>query len=183
MRVLAGDTPVDWTRLREPADWQRLGDNNLTFAKIIGNEVIAKRRHALVILGNNHLSRGGTFRDRSPNAASLIEARCPGSLYIAMIHYGGFGDSASDARVKREGWTAPTLVPLTSWIGDRPVATTTGTLPLRAFADALLRRQPARPFDLPLPGQRSWPLPHRAVGGSFSRTPCRPCRSRPRHAG
>jgi len=139
IRVLAGDTPVEWSRLRTQEDWTRLGDNNATFATLISDQVIGKRRKALVVLGNNHLARGGTFRDRAPNAASLIEKRFPGSMYLVLIYYGGFGDDSADSRIAREKWQVPAIVPLAdSWLGKRPIPTSAGQLPLSTFADALL---------------------------------------------
>src|SRR5258705_495369 len=59
LRVLAGDTPVDWSRLQTLDDWEALGSNDVSFAAVINEEVIAKRRKALVVLGSNHLYRGG----------------------------------------------------------------------------------------------------------------------------
>lgn len=145
MRVLAGDTPVEWSRLHTRDDWARLGDNNESFARVIDEEVIAKHRKALVVLGNNHLARGGTFRDRSPNTTTRVETRSPGSIYVALIYYGGFGDEAADARISSERWPAPALTELAgSWIGERGVGTSAGTLPLATFADALLYLGPRR---------------------------------------
>lgn len=139
IRVLAGDTPVDWRRLHTPGDWTRLGDNNESFSRVIGDEVIAKHRKALVVLGNNHLARGGTFRDRSPNTTTRVNVRAPGSIYVALIYYGGFGDEAADARISSEHWPTPAVTDLSdSWIGQRGIATSAGTLSLATFADALL---------------------------------------------
>lgn len=139
IRVLAGDTPVDWTRLHTTNDWQRLGDNDDSFARIIERDVIARHRKALVVLGNNHLARGGRFRDRSPNTTTRVEARYPGSMYVALVYYGAFGDDAADARIAAEHWPAPAVVALKeSWMGQRTVGTSVGALPLADFADALL---------------------------------------------
>jgi hypothetical protein len=73
IRVLAGDTPVDWTRLKSSADWTALGDNNVSFARVIEESVLAKGRKALVILGSNHLTRGGD-RNGEPNTTTRVEA-------------------------------------------------------------------------------------------------------------
>jgi hypothetical protein len=116
-----------------------LGDNNRTFATVIAEQVIAKKRKALVVLGNNHLARGGTFRDRSPNVTSIVEGRYPGSIYVALIYYGGFGDDTADARIDAEHWPVPAIEPLAdSWVGRRPIQTNVGSPPLATFADALL---------------------------------------------
>lgn len=143
MRVLAGDTPVDWTHLHTRIDWLQLGDNDDSFARVVLRDVIAKHHKALVVLGNNHLARGGTFRDRQPNTTTRIEARVPGSMYVALIYYGGFGDDAVDARIASEQWPAPSLVPLAnSWVGRRLIGSGSSRRPLAEFGDALLYLAP-----------------------------------------
>lgn len=83
LRVLAGDTAIDWPRINSQDDWARLGDNNVSFADVIGNEV-AKHRRALVVLGSNHLAKlGGRGAE---NTATMLERRYPGSLYVAIHH-------------------------------------------------------------------------------------------------
>src|SRR5262249_11607559 len=67
VRVLAGDTPVDWSRLETTQDWTALGPNDVSFARVIADSVLAKHHKALVVLGSNHLAHGGSFRDGTPN--------------------------------------------------------------------------------------------------------------------
>jgi len=134
LRVLAGDTAIDWTRLREPADWAALGDNNVAFARVIADEVLARRRKARVVLGSNHLTRGGA-RDGGPNTTTRVEARFPGSLYVVWLYDGRPGGEAADARFVKERWQAPALAPLGGgWAGG----VAAGTRTLESMADALL---------------------------------------------
>ncbi|HWH57948.1 MAG TPA: hypothetical protein VN682_09975 [Terriglobales bacterium] len=84
LRVLAGDTAIDWSRIRTHEDWAKLGDNNGSFAAVIINEVLAKHRRALVVLGGNHVAKLG--HRGSPNASTIIESRYPGSLYVVIHH-------------------------------------------------------------------------------------------------
>lgn len=51
LRVLAGDTAIDWSRIRTHADWEKLGDNDLSFADVITQEVLQRKHRALVVLG------------------------------------------------------------------------------------------------------------------------------------
>src|SRR5262249_12959593 len=46
LRVLAGDTAIDWSRMQRHADWAALGDNNVAFAGVILDEVLARKRRA-----------------------------------------------------------------------------------------------------------------------------------------
>lgn len=122
IRVLAGDTWVDWTALHTPADWARLGDNNVSFADVINNEVLAKGRKAFVVLGSNHLMRTGA-RDDGPNTTTRVLATYPGSMYVAWLYNGRPGGSDADARMTAEGWQARSLVPLAgTWAGSIPAA-------------------------------------------------------------
>src|SRR5437660_1260465 len=82
-RVLAGDSAVDWNRIQTHAAWEALGDNNISFADVIVNEVIRKKRHALVVLGGNHVNKMGA-RTGDPNATTLVESRSPGSVYTVL---------------------------------------------------------------------------------------------------
>ena len=58
VRVLLGDTPVDWTRLTTPADHERVAEDRDTFAAdLLQKEVIARKRKALVLYGDGHYWR------------------------------------------------------------------------------------------------------------------------------
>jgi hypothetical protein len=57
IRVLLGDPPIDWGTLRTAQDYQSwLGFQRDSYpAKLIGREVVARQRRALVIYGDGHL--------------------------------------------------------------------------------------------------------------------------------
>ena len=59
IRVLAADSPIDWSQVHESRDYERAFGGNKFFASIIEREVLDKNRKALVIMGDNHLLRGG----------------------------------------------------------------------------------------------------------------------------
>jgi hypothetical protein len=86
LRVLAGDTPVDWNRIRNHSDWAALGDNNVSFADVIINQVLKKGHRALVVLGTNHVTKSGD-RDRHENTTSKVESRYPGSTHVVLLIY------------------------------------------------------------------------------------------------
>jgi enterochelin esterase family protein len=140
VRVLAGDTRVDWARLRSRDDWEALGDNNVTFASVITGQVLAPRHRALVVLGSNHLTRGGD-RNGGPNVTTRVDARDPGALYVVWLYTGRPGGDDVEARIQRERWPVPALAPLRgTWAG----AIAAGSRRLEDVADALLYLAPAR---------------------------------------
>jgi hypothetical protein len=61
LRVLLGDPPIDWKGVRTFADILRqmrsVGDRDTYPAALIQREVLAKQRRALIIYGNQHLTR------------------------------------------------------------------------------------------------------------------------------
>lgn len=87
IRVLLGDPPVDFSRLRTVADRDKLpakGSRETFFADIVEREVLAKHRRALLIIGDDHLYRGEAANDdpRRPNAGTLLTRRHPGKLFV-----------------------------------------------------------------------------------------------------
>src|SRR5262249_12503951 len=97
IRVLAGDTQVDWSKIRSHADWAALGSNDVSFARVIEDEVLAKHHKALVVLGSNHLARGGSLRDGSPNTTTRVESRHPGSMCVIVQFNGWPGGAPTEA--------------------------------------------------------------------------------------
>ena len=164
LRVLAGDTRVDWPSLRAPADWAALGPNDISFSDVIAGDV-ARDRRVFVVLGSNHLMRTGA-RDGSRNTTTMVESRYPGATYVAWLYNGRPGGPEVDARIAREHWAAPSLVPMRdSWVGAIPV----GDGHFSELADALLYlgppaslsvdQAPVSDFDVPYRREldrRSW---------------------------
>lgn len=134
LRVLARDTAIDWSHVRSHADWAELGDNNRTFARVIEENVLARGRKALVVLGSNHLTRGGD-RDGGPNTTTLVETRHPTSMFIVFLYTGRPGGEIADARFTQDGWQAPAVVRLR---GAWPGAIEAGSRRLENLAHALL---------------------------------------------
>jgi enterochelin esterase-like enzyme len=152
LRVLAGDTPVDWSRIRTPADWAALGPNDVSFARVIRDEVLAKHHKAFVVLGSNHLGRGGSFRDGSENTTTRVEAASPGSMYIALMFSGWPGGDTTESRITREHWPVPGLADCKDeWPGSLVIANTSGVSSLGSRADGLLYVGPTAAFAVETP--------------------------------
>jgi uncharacterized protein (TIGR03435 family) len=77
LRVLLGDPPIDWAAVHSDADHRRWIEMRDTFpAALIGREVVAKGRHALVVYGGMHLQRKQLAANYESTglAATLISA-------------------------------------------------------------------------------------------------------------
>ena len=130
IRVLGGDAPIDWTQIHTNRQWGKFQPNNKAFADVILQQVLAQHRKALVILGNNHLTRGGD-RDGFPNTTSLVEKRYPHSMSIILVAAGGFG---LDAGIMQR-WQPPAFAPVKArWAGN----VTFGRGTLKDSGDAVL---------------------------------------------
>jgi hypothetical protein len=119
LRVLAGDPPVDWSRVTTRADLRPFMDRDASIASVMGQEVLAKHRKALMIFGARHLIHGGG------GAVGMLErAGHRNAIYVIMAH-NGFGNNSplgvhNDEMERRlAAWPVPSMVALShTWIGD-----------------------------------------------------------------
>jgi len=135
MRVLAGDTAVDWNNIRNHSEWVALGDNNVSFADVIIEQVLKKKHHALVVLGTNHVTKSGD-RDGADNTTTRIESRFPGSTHtVLLIYHRTLGRAAQDL-LRLPDQTPPAMFEL----DGTPLSKLTDqdSSPLIKKADALL---------------------------------------------
>jgi hypothetical protein len=102
MRVLAGDSPIDWTKVANHEQWESYQPNDISFAAVINEQVLARNRKALVILGGSHVSKS---RDpnRDPNTTTLVERKHPGSMFVVIL--------TSSRKGPEPKWRVPSLVP------------------------------------------------------------------------
>lgn len=109
LRVLAGDSPIDWTKVTTHEQWESYQPNDVSFAEVINAQVLAHQRKALVIMGGSHLSKSSD-PTRDPNTTTLVERKHPGTVYVVLL------DQSKKAESK---WTPPALMPTTPpYVGD-----------------------------------------------------------------
>jgi len=148
LRVLAGDTPVDWSHIHSHSDWSALGDNNVSFAEVIIDEVLKKKHRALVVLGTNHVFKSGD-RDGGDNTTTRVESLYPGSTYVVLlICEGGVARAAQDL-LRLPNLIPPALLALAGTPLGKP--TDPRELPLIKEANALLYIGPPESLKLALP--------------------------------
>jgi len=147
LRVLAGDAPIDWTKVETHEQWLDTQPNNPSFAAVINQEVLDRARRALVILGNNHLTKGGD-RSGEPDVTTLVEGRHPGSVFVILLFFWDPPEAAGRLAAVRP----PALYPLDQpWLAALPY----GPRRLRDVADAMLYLGPAREFRRAMPDWNS----------------------------
>jgi hypothetical protein len=148
LRVLAGDTPVDWSRIHSHSDWIALGDNNISIANVILDQALKRKHRALVVLGSNHVTKSGD-RDRADNATTRIESQYPGSTYVVLLNTITTLDPTSQDLLRVSDRNTPMLYEL----AGSPLEKTTGKdgLALIKKADALLYLGPPERLTLALP--------------------------------
>jgi hypothetical protein len=85
IRVLAADSPIDWSNVHTRAEWEAAGPgSNEHFASVIEHEVLAKQRKALVIAGVNHITRGGDWHG-NPDLTTILEKHAKHSVYVILL--------------------------------------------------------------------------------------------------
>ncbi len=76
LRVLLGDSPIDWDSVHTPEDLHKsMGDRDAHAVDVLRREVLAKRRRALVIYGGQHLIRKNLVTGAADEWARGIVAR------------------------------------------------------------------------------------------------------------
>jgi len=128
VRVLLGDPPIDWRRIRTSTCPRRPGPTCLEywisrrgehFADVVLRKVLARGRRALLVAGAFHLVRPPAGRPW--NETGMIERRHPGSVFTVKPHdfFGGADRAELERRVG--AWPRPSLA-LTrgTWLGALP---------------------------------------------------------------
>ena len=114
LRVLAGDPPIDWSKVITSADlWEgRFLERDPSIAAIMEKEVLAKHRKALMLFGTFHLFH--VSNGPVPTAVEIYEKTYPNVTLVVDYHM-GFGNwSPSDIynnqfETKLASWPRPSL--------------------------------------------------------------------------
>jgi len=124
LRVLLGDPPINWNDVRSREDIGfYLPFRDQFYASVVRYQVLAKKRRALLIMGQGHFRRSG-------GQPSLIENELLAALVKPYVIIAGSnmvrGYDDLDARF--DSLTAPSLVEMKrSWVGSLPSAGRGGT--------------------------------------------------------
>jgi hypothetical protein len=77
LRVLAGDSPVDWDQIKSMEDVIRLVHRDESIASVMEKEVLSKHRKALMLFGTFH-----TMHGTPGSAVSLYEKNYPNLTFV-----------------------------------------------------------------------------------------------------
>ena len=117
LRVLAGDSPVDWDQIKSMDDIIRLVHRDESIASVMEKEVLSKNRKALMLFGTYHLMHG------TGSAVAMYEKNYPGVTFIVSTL--GFYDTkvAKLTDSKFASWPIPALAHAKgTWLGALQVS-------------------------------------------------------------
>lgn len=138
IRVVAGEYPIDWAKIKNPQEWNQISSARDPFAAdLISREILQRRRKVLIIYGAGHVYRSMT--DLAPrNLVSLLDQKFPGRVYSVVRLSGLYPETAKLERMI-ESVERPILLPLRGTaFGDLDANRFIGrNLPSRWFAEGL----------------------------------------------
>jgi hypothetical protein len=111
LRVLAGDPPIDWRNVKSRADvgpW--LAERDTHYAQVVIDEVLSRKRKALLIIGGAHLSRR-PLPDGDPKKGvmlQIVERQFPKKTFVVKLH-DGLGGPTALAEKQMAAWPKPSL--------------------------------------------------------------------------
>ncbi len=144
MRILLGDVYIDWNHVKTREDLGPfIANRDPYYASVVKDQVISRRRRALLIMGFPHFLR-------SPTGPGLIEKelRAAGATTFVIVAGTNIVGGYDDLDKRFDSWTFPSIALLgDSWVGQLPAlpVITGGTTPptadgvrLEDVADAVL---------------------------------------------
>jgi hypothetical protein len=124
IRVLAGDPPIDWAKIKTANDVLPFTQRDPFFASVVLNQVLEKKEKALLLIGSGHVMRKPMSYEGFPadstylTITNIIEAKYPGSAYVIIAHE-DFGSRTDELEPKLSSLAVPALIDLKNhWIGD-----------------------------------------------------------------
>jgi hypothetical protein len=141
LRVLAGDPPIDWKKVKSRNDAEPFfRQRDPHFASVVEQQVLAKNRKALLIIGTGHLFKarprvtpganaGGPLPEPAPGTrrgtvTTLLEESYPGSTLVLTPHMGfgtltpEFAHLNGELEPRMAAWPKPSLVLIKdTWLG------------------------------------------------------------------
>jgi hypothetical protein len=138
IRVLLGDPPIDWRRIRTTRCPRRprpscleywIGRRGDHYANVVLDKVLARGRRAFLLAGAFHLIRPPAGQQW--NETAIIERRHPGAVFTVKPHELFGGPDWEELGRRMERWPVPSLA-LTrgTWLGALPAAYAFGDGPI-----------------------------------------------------
>jgi hypothetical protein len=117
IRVIAADPPISWKDVHSNDDYlAAMGSRDEYFAQMVINEVLSKKRKALLINGGAH------FGNHSPTKTKVnqrIEKVYPNSVVVVLAKSGIW--TGTEEKEQKLNWSSGTIVKVKdTWIGLHP---------------------------------------------------------------
>jgi hypothetical protein len=159
LRVLAGDVPIDWTKIKSKNDYTalELGErgvpgNDVSFVKVI-NEQLDQKRKVLFVVGLGHIAKLGDRRKiGNQNAFTRVEAAHPGKTCVVHLYLASYMNNKPEVEKKVSQWKTPSLYwPVKgSWLANETsVWHGNGEARMEQLMDGLLYLGPSGGPDAP----------------------------------
>jgi len=113
LRVLALDPPIDWSKVKTPAEFNSfLSERDQSIASVMESEVFSRNRKALMVIGWGHVLHG------IGAAAKIYEQRYPGKTFTVVNHE-GFAKHNDELERRMASWPLPSLSTFKgTWLGE-----------------------------------------------------------------
>jgi outer membrane protein OmpA-like peptidoglycan-associated protein len=117
IRVLLGDSPIDWSTVTSPADEDMNDWRDAHFAHVIQREVMNRTEKALLFIGGAHIDRKVIF----PNSLiHLLDSRFPNQTWVVGVL--DYGRVDPQIRTRLQAWTLPAGASVRgTWFGQLDV--------------------------------------------------------------
>jgi hypothetical protein len=123
IRVLAGDPPVDWSRVKNQSEVMLDRDDNI--ASVMEKEVLSKHRKALMLFGTMHLYHSNSVDPAGlGSAVHRYEMKYPGVTFVIgmnIVSRAPIPTAVLDEMIARTAsWPVPSLVQniKDTWLAD-----------------------------------------------------------------
>jgi hypothetical protein len=162
IRVLCGDPNIDWTQVKEGKDiLPYLRSREQSYAQVVKNEVLAKHRRALLIMGVGHFLRHFDVMASRKEFDIEQQLRAGGANPYVIVSGTNTTGGVNQVDHRLDSWPVPIIVSLANnWLGELPAVPVVRAgrgpslpgLKLRDAADALLYLGPQNDLvTVPMP--------------------------------
>jgi hypothetical protein len=112
LRVLAGDPPIDWDKVKSFEDAAPFLGRGQSITSVMEKEVLSKHRKALMLFGNHHIFHGGPM-----SSVSMYEKDYP-TLTLVINDLGPFFIGPPGGSNPFASWPVPSLARAKgTWLG------------------------------------------------------------------
>jgi len=136
IRVLAGDSPIDWRKVRTASDYRYFSlHRDDSFASVVETQVLAKHQNALLVIGGAHVFRHHGLQVSMPTVTEQLEHIHRHSTYVII------SSSSQDQELDRRlaSWPVPSIAVIyDTWLGLIDASAIAG--------DTLFRGKPVNPW-------------------------------------